>query len=332
MSKMCNNPIILDIKPNYLTEELDCFMSLIVLVAKYYKKNYEMIFSSSWGFEFDESLGNDFVWNGLLSGYHGFERKNTNLRMYNGININVSESDGSLSQLEKIMHELSAQRPVGISFDGFDCPWSKLYNKYHAVQYSLITGICDNTFICVSPYISKEEQTLSTEMVSRITKLIYTFYPCAQKNDDIPYLTLLNEEVKYIMGITNSNNIFNSMRSFAKALTKIKLNTTIKWSFEELLDTPFMMNMKIIVLHRYNFAKYLRYLHDKTNDEELLKWIKSFEEFANRWESVRLNIMKRLLLSNNDFESPSMKIQELAECEEQLAVEIYNYTNKILYQ
>lgn len=149
--------MLLDLKPErgYYS---DCLQHLLVTVAKWWKRDYDLLFIKSSNFNFTPFDPNkpDLIGKRIIAkrdnSYQYFED-------FHGVKFTIVESTDSNSIFDYIINQLRMKRPVIIPLDAFWTPWNTYgYMRLHAPHYCLIIGVnrTEKRFYCLDPIYSMD--------------------------------------------------------------------------------------------------------------------------------------------------------------------------------
>ncbi len=324
----------LDIKLNYEIA-YDCLESLIPPIARWFDKDFELMSMNSWGFHYKPELMKE---DGLLSScfssgtYTSFEY----LEKYHGIQLIQKEKTYFEDMINIIKNELNSQKPVIIYNDSYFCPWySTRYKKLHGRHFCLAVGYQDDNIIVLDSQYAKEGTLLP---LSEFEKGYDGYFLCNdlvtyQKDVDWKGILLLSISDKRRFG--DGNNMFNSLRVFAKDLVeKLDLTNEMKDYVEIPSASQIVTNLSILGNKRKQYSFAIRYLSQKYKVIELDILASKFEELSNRWSTV-FGLLIKAYYSKNDkrlIKRMADRISELADEEEKvylLIKDIYNFQGHV---
>ncbi|MHB8063120.1 MAG: hypothetical protein ACYDG2_10885 [Ruminiclostridium sp.] len=291
----------------------DCEEDLIAAVACWLGRDYELMFSESWGFSFspaNEDL-NSFIGNGIK-----FKKSSTwsLLEKYHGISVNVKPLNDFSKDTALIHRELSESRPVLLNIDGFYCRWwDKVYQKIHMPHSCLI--ISDNesekSFLCIDALPISFGDYLSKEEFKQGCSEIITFKLNRQDRGDFDWREIFNNAYYSLHEMVNGINTFDSIGRLGEQISNLKDLKIEAMEFEEnLTQAPLFRNLLGISRGCRQFAIVLKYIctRAEVDSVKLLELAKQLELVGLNWAEVQAVLIKAYYMPN-----PQMLIYRMAE-------------------
>jgi hypothetical protein len=324
--------LMIDIKP-VRNDNYNCFQTVVATLATFWRRDYELIFSDQWGFQFKVPFesNNQRIGELLMPGWKG-ETKEI-LNRYHGMEITWHINVHYSYAINKLQEELLVTRPIAIYIDSYLCPWSPAFNKYHTDHFFLVVGINVESMdlICVDPYYSNNVEFLSEEIYK---DNIHKFCTFSVKDHDskINWRELLLSYIPQSQSTLQRDNIdpFTMMRSFANEIMhNLDINMELEDNYD-MLGVPLLRQLKEIENARYNFSSTLKYISHKFSDTDINAISQQIHEAGETWYKIRLMIMKLAFIPNklNGQQKISQRINEVADFEERLASDLIVICNK----
>lgn len=305
-------------------EHYGCFYSCIASVAKTWKKEYSLMFTSSWGFkykfpnsEYFECLGNR-----IGAGWHSpYSRY---LNDYHGLTVNIFKTTKFSDILAITKKEVSNNYPVALFFDSYWCPWNKEFNKNHTNICFLVIDIDEknNLFYCVDPSNSKNIKKLEFDEYKKcIGKFI-----CFRENK------LAKDLVDLPNPLFDATNSFvradsvSAMRNFAKELESYNCFYEFKNFYLE--NVPILKTLKLIEDSRANMSEAISYYFCKQKQKDELSLSNEFLELAEDWKNLRMIILKLGITQKESNLIKALEIlNQLIHKEEHLSIQMMKNFN-----
>jgi hypothetical protein len=318
--------LLLDIKPLDHQQSYNCIEDTIATVAKWWGRNYELMFSMIWGFSYYPSrpgknaiVGNRFD----ICEYRVYE----NLAKYHGIGSLWRYKETADEQWNIILEEVGEGRPVIINADTFWVPWNVLYLKYHNVQNFLAVGFDESgDYIkCIDPYVNKEINLFKKENFKQANTKCTTLFLEKEENLNIDWREIIGESVARVTGERGFGNSFKAIREFSCDMKKeMILENEIK-GYEDMVHiAPLFRQLNKVGLVRGNYGKMLNFLGIGLKVHELLEMSQTMTSFMEKW----LEIMNLLIPACGKSDSQNV-INVAADMLNQLADDEQNFSDKL---
>lgn len=290
----------------------NCYEDLIVSVLNWLGKEYEPIFSQTWGFHFDSKKKD--IGLGLDAGITSIEEMT---KKYTGIEIKWVPYK---MDKEIFFTELKNGNPIFIKTNRYYCPWSDVYKEKKSQHYCLALGFNESgALYCMDPFYSVECALLEDEDLK---------YGCTEiglienRNDNVDFnwktiLFDMTEKMK-------ENNVFIEMRDFADKIEKLGRLDIRNIVNEEPWLSPIFMKLRLIANGRKLAANTLSYLIERYNLDIRQQLVEDITECGNQWSLVHSILMrnsylkeidqKGLLVCKEKICNLSIKESQLIEC------------------
>lgn len=269
-------------------KQYSCEQALLKAVAKYYQRDYQMIFSDSWGFNYsydEKSIGKK-----LSPGYAG--KKLINYYFFHGIKVQNTMMS-SIQDFNLFFHNNISKSPILIEYDTFYCFWNRLYKKMHNFHMLLILDIAkDGYYLCIDQYTNKP---MKIKIHKNWKGRVSTFELCSEVSSKKEnYLVELKNQGEFLI----QQNMIANLESFIKDLTELS-GYTEELIFENRIDpsmSPLILNLERIKNQRMCFKEYLEYLNKKNIfHSDIKELISDFESISNKYHILKMMIFKEMI-------------------------------------
>lgn len=315
----------LDITIKY-HDSCDCLENLILAIAKWMKKDYELMFTEAWGFSYKPIRTCDGEIIGENIDVHTYRKDKWNsLYKYHGIGVKEKESRDYSMGLSIIKNQLSANMPVVIHMDTFWCHWRKeLYQKFHRSHYCLVTNIDDrnNNLFVFDAQIANKGVILPIDDFIKGFRGYITFENKDIGIGSVDWKEIIENSTYRLKNTDESINLFEDMRILANDIKyKLVFENEVK-NFEEF---PFKAQIfqKIFDIGRgcKQYSTALKYINKLYNIQELDILSNRMNFAGNRWFSIFGMLCKSYYMNHNDLiiDRVVAKIKEAANDEEDIA-------------
>ncbi|MGC6587618.1 C39 family peptidase [Paenibacillus sp. Dod16] len=284
-------------------EYTDCKQHLLITVAEWWNRRYELLFIKSCSLNFnsknsDLRLIGERLETSRFNAYNYFEE-------YHGVKIIISDITEETNIINMIITNIRNNHPVVVSLNSFWTPWNTFaYKKIKANHYCLVIGINerDKILYCLDPTYSMEILELPfTDFINGCTKS-YAYF---EKMDPLqPDIIKIFGEVNQTLKKVNTPAI----EEFALEVGESFDFKREIIDFPRLSDAPININLvKIIFGHQY-LSKGLDYLGSiNPNILRDMKKIRSeLNDITIRWKLVHNIISKEYMLFQKSREIPTI--------------------------
>lgn len=314
----------INITPIY-HDGLDCLEGLLISVAAWWKCEYELIFSKSWGFGYKEGgnlIGPKIFIPGegtikLLEHFCGIRA------FYHDLKNNPSEC------LNIIKKELEEGRPTIIYMNSFWCPWTLDYKKKKAHHFCLVAGINEDgslNGIDTAPINSNINLPLDHFMEGSgccitVSKMDNYFKPANWR--EILINSIMNFE-----GAKFTSNSCERINKFAYDIqNSLDLNTEVRKYQDDFTQCDLIMNLHKVSRSRFHFAILLSHFAAKFGIARLTEFSKEFEYIGTKWFEIKSLILKAALKPDSEMNMSRVvnKISEVSYCEKEVSRNMLNF-------
>lgn len=299
---------------------LTCYEKPLVTALCYLKKDYIMMFSSSWNFSYTsqnkEIKQNYEMWNLLKS----LEK-----------NLNVSVKICDHLEPASIVKHINELTPVISYVDTYYCQWLPTYQKQHSHHYVLIVGYSKDSFLCFDKY-SKEMLEISFteyekacgECVLIENKNNYDFF----KEKEI-FKTFISDLLLYN---NEEYNMFKNMHNFSSyILNDFNLYEAVK-DYKDVRSATIFIWLNSICTGRKKYSLFLKNIKEKIKEIEIDKCISGLDDIYNRWYEIIITMLtasyRNKNLDDKRKENIARKIEDIAKIEFEIYSELINRFNE----
>jgi len=285
-------------------ESMDCFEGLVCSVALWKERNYEMLFSETWGFSFQtnqpsqqSTIGNRISSGKILKWDH--------MENYHGMKFTTHMDKTAEEALDIIQNQLGLEFPVCIDL-----------NLGH---WCLVIGIDKDDLYCLDMFFNQYNGRFSITNFKKEFSGNYVILSVLQNEiPEIDWKLIL----KNVTDKLSTECVFKNIRSFADEMaSSFDICEEVKGYENDIWQVPLFSQLQNIVSNRINFANALRYIAKKCNEEILYRIADSVEKAGVMWSTIRGMLVKSYFMPNLQALIPkiSTKIYEVASFEESIA-------------
>lgn len=306
---------------------LNCLDNAWISIAAWLKRDYQLVFSQSWNFEFKlgKQYKEDLFCNRICVKQLDYKRL---IEMCCDIQFKYNKVTNVNESLRILENEFNEGRPVIIYMNSFWCPWKIEYQKINAPHFCLALGTDENGNLqCVDSGPLNYGIILPLHDYLEGGGNCITFQITEPKLQKIEYNLIIRESLMDLYKQINGFNTFDSIRN---------LSIELKGHFnlaEELKDNdlsniwlvPIIMKLRSVSGGRLQYATFLKYYYSKNNINDLLLLSSDLEFVSSRWDLVRKIIEKHIFSKRLvDIDKLSNIISEIADLEEAIAQKLFH--------
>ena len=287
-----NDEFILDIK-QIQNKYLYCRESILATICEFYKKDYRVMFSGLWTFDFSSDKSNK-VGSCIKVGPFYLEDK---LKRYYGISVIYNEYQNKELYFDFIVDEIRRGSPVTVKMNCKYWPWSNENDRKHEYLFPfLVVGFDMRKDIVYLLDIHVNKNINQIPIKSFLEGLICSAgvesYKIAENGGELPsFSQLLKKDIKAIFGSLYYDSSFAAMRAFTHALSYgVRFDTECETG-EEFLESDLYLNITDICRSREMYSLFLKYIGEKYN-HMLLGIADELSCIATDWISLRNLILK----------------------------------------
>lgn len=269
-------------------KKYSCEQALLISYAKHLNREYQMLLSDSWGFNYyaKGSIGEKISPGYRKSRYDNYER-------FHGIKVN-NKKIFSKEELIYFINENIQLSPLMIDFDTYYCPWNKLYQKKSIYHRVLIIDIIDEMhYKCIDHY-NEHSNIIDISALSSWEGIISTFV--VNEIGNIPEISFMDDISKHSEYLKKSNMLVKLKNFFGD----LESNSLVNYG-ETYAGVPgetlILINLNRIMNQRLCFKEYLEYINGKCSIQNLknLHLINLFDEMASKYSMLKMLIAKELV-------------------------------------
>ena len=267
----------------------DCLDDVLASLALTWGREYALMFSRGWDFEYFPSdrqandklgkrfsIGKDYIWDSI-DRYHGIQSK---------CHYNKKFEE----QLSVMRDELNEGWPVIVWMDPYYLRWTPCYKKAHAQHFCIAVELDEKSGIihCLDPFWNKDINHIKISNFKSGNGKCIMLSLVDTEDIRFDWNDIIKSAVQELIGNNRKINAFDSMRLFADEVER-SLDISLEINgFEEIpFMAPLIIKTTVLGLHRVNFAMALKYIAEKFKVEGLLPMVKDMKKFGRRWHKVR---------------------------------------------
>lgn len=333
---------------------MKCIDMALSMAAKLYKKDYELMFSDSWSFYFNNmNLVNENNYDPfaekILVGNVNFIK---NFEKYHGINVLNNRNIDAKNYFNLIIENIQLKTPVALWYDQFYMPWTKEIRKKAPLRYDgfmMIIGFDhkNKEFICIDVHGTQKIERLPYSTFGSFVESKTDHYCVVFRNKedeiDIKFSEHIDECLNRLYDKSNRNlNIFEQMKEcsyYIKESFDLKKEIEYTYKYESQLSAPthiYCMKSFIEIARMRNlYSLCLKYFYNKSNDFRVMNLSNEFKLFSTNWQTIVSVLVKSYYRSdyNNLNNIISKYINNIADQEEKLAesLQIIDWNKSINY-
>lgn len=301
------------------TNGLNCAEYVISGVARYLKRDFELMYIGAWGYDLDYTKS--IFETGFLSDHASNAQKY--LEEFHGIQIRHFQFSDYRDFEALVHHELAEDRPVMVTVDLFWVPWTtQNYLKIKWEHEMLIVGKNNEGWLCYD-YFNSEANVMPFDHMEKCFHFARTFRVLPEKQ--INYLTCIRELKKNIIQNIIETDAFNKLAYFGEklldpeALFCEQMNTMAEIvSFQK---TDLMETINRLSQTRSQYALMLRFIAEHADQYKQLMYIaEKFEYTAAIWKSIWGMMQKAYMIKEKKaiIARVGNKIKDVAQIEKEI--------------
>ena len=290
--------------------QYSCEQSLLISFANYCSRDYQMILSDVWGFNYTYESAT--IGEKISPGYG--KARIDNYEKFHGIKISNTQLQSPEELIEFVRCNIQIS-PIMIDFDTYNCPWNKLYKRKHLFHRLLILDeFKDNGFLCI-------DHKVDTPVLLSINELenwgqrasIFILKPIQVIERD--FYEQLNNHCQHIV----ESNLLNNLKCFIEDINGISdYSNEIKES-KDILDVSLLINIQRLSNQRLCFREYLEYIYSLNILPGLdCNYIEMFTTLSNKYNNLQFSFAKDI--AQNKKREKSILLEDIYSLES-IAVE-----------
>ncbi|MNW49761.1 hypothetical protein D3C74_271910 [compost metagenome] len=304
------------------THDMTCMDAVIATLGTWWKRGYEMIYSKSWDFDFDEDIENLLLVGERIRLKEDLDEMNL-LQKYHGIQVNQSPKFKNIDDLiDFIIMELESGHPITISFDEYYLPWQTKSkdDDQNRGGFLLLLKYEDNNFTFIDVHSSKKIHVLEYNVIKDgINSLghnnsnIFSFILLDEWQHSIEWNKIIMDAVKELKTKNSYNrNAFESISLFADSILNINLDleTKGKNDYESYYFSEICTNLRDATRRRKLFSLALNYMYSVSGVDELQVVLNLMAQSASKWQ-LSLSLLSKAYFKNDLNNSREAKISFL---------------------
>ncbi|MFC5407332.1 hypothetical protein [Cohnella soli] len=318
---------------------LNCYENLIATVCEFWEIDHKYLYSGSWGFHHNFNQTQYELRKDIERSQFSFHTSHMmqesyvslgyrihplpffhHLESYLGLGIQA-ERTRSTSHVVALSEEYtSSGTPLGITFDGFWCPWHPMYQKREIEHFVLVSGLTpDGLLIIVDPMFPVDVQFVNpVELEHQACIDVIKF--SKRGPGEMDWLDVLSV---CLANIRSTDSIV-SMRAFAHELehsNDIACEFSLFPNFE--LHELFIQ-LRMIHNNRLRFSIYLAWLAEQHRIPELAEMSRLILSSAEQWDVIKNAFVKASFLKDPQpaVKKLSWRVLEAARLEDAAADEL----------
>lgn len=276
-----------------------CTDDCIASVANWLGKGYTCMYANTWSFFFQPKGAlvqpfmerTDFPKPSLdyLSSFHGIDLSFTQ---------RPKDRKDELLLLELLEQQLTANMPVLVGIDVYECPWSTGYQIVHIEHSCLVIGLdrVRNEIQLMDAFHNKHCETLPWSIFQKSCDSYGVFEATAPTYDPHDWNNLLERSLCSADKRVQLMQSFLNLEAFAAAYAQEGLPAC---SSERLMLPQNFVLMKF-ELNRKRYALLLNQLYQFSNQRPLHEAAVKLLEMAACWEAIRFQMIKIALSGNKE--------------------------------
>ena len=276
-----------------LNQYFSCHQIILATYASYKERKYDMIFSESWGFQYEKN-DNPFCVS-LNPGYQN--RRNLLFEKFHSIKITDTQYTDK-EHLKNLIQTILPDSPIILNCDVFDCPWNISYQRNHIDHYVLITGVDDKTkqFFILDPYSTENENIIDIDNLAPDNGYIYSFETLPLNNLQIEDYRL---EIANNLDHIKNNSFFKNLENFYNEF-QIRFDEVILSEYTDIYAVPLIINLRRISNQRYCHCISLK----KMVSENIIDYsmVNIMESIAEKYGFLRTLLIKQIMKKKKNNE------------------------------
>lgn len=301
---------------------LSCLDNILISIAAWLKRDYQLVFFKSWNFEF--KFGERYK-NDLFSDRICIKELNYKIltEMYCGIHFKYNKVANVNETLRILANEFNKGRPAIIYMDSIWCPWKIEYQKVSAPHFCLALGINENGDLhCVDSAPLNYGTTLPLHDFLEGGGNCITFQIINSKLQNLEFEQIIKGALNGLYKQINGFNTFDSIRNFSIDL-KMSFNLMKELKDNDLSNiwlVPIIKKLRSVSGGRSQYSAFLKYYYSKNNINDLLLLSSDLEFVSSRWNLIMRIIEKHIYSEKSvNVDNLSTIVSDIADLEEAIA-------------
>ena len=303
-------------------EAYDCYLIAIATVLNSMDKEFHMISTGYWGFEYiplnkreDRQIGN---------GFFSYERRNAEgEKIFHGIDLNIlykaREWQANQGHLVKDIIEmiLNHNRIVVIVSDAYWYSWSTYYRKKHCNHCYLIYGVDNGIYKCLDPYVNNLffDETYEKLNLDEACKYVIDISSEDKQIDRKMVLDVLKKDHEYMQ----KRDIIKQIQLLIQDVDEYFVyENEINGDIDQKIISPLVENIRFLIRNRQGYLLMLKHLNDFEH-YDFCDSIDFANQCINNWKKLRFILIKNIYHNTKkDIKTMILTILESIRDSEQL--------------
>ena len=300
----------------------DCFDVLIKSICDWKNIDYRMMFTESWGFDYNQDNTNATLTDRLRVGRGD---QVSYLQDYHGLFI--SQKPYHASVIQEINTFIDEGQPVMLFVDSYWCKWDFVrYQKSHANHFICVTGYDDSTneYLCKDYQMALKGQILAAEDFENYCQEFH-FIHFSEAKQNIDAKEILSKFANRLLDPNGNIRIGNDIRAFAKDLEQLDFVR----EFENDIDagqSALFRRLSQIGQSRAKFIQTMECMESKCNGYNFQENIEEIRTLGSQWEVALAMLMKSYYMKDRTkiLNRICDKYREIAEWEDTIIAKLRN--------
>lgn len=312
----------------------DCLDNLIVAVAEFWGRDFELFFAESWGFQYKRAnadYGGTIAENLETGRAYRFDY----LERFHGVKVEIYETNDYQDAMKIIKAELKENKPIIIAVNPYKCACFKEYVHGDGFShYCLVIGIENNdNLIVADTQLAKDGVVLSAIDFFKGIKEFGTFTLVEGETEYPQWQDIIEKSIGRIINAHDEISVFGQIVNFREDIKKgLDFEKEISGYEQEPFQAPLFQKILGVGRCRKQFSKALYYLYKITEADELEIMSIRMKVAGERWVSIFGMLCKVYCLQENSrariLDKILNKIDEAVLEEERVAREILEICRK----
>ena len=239
-------------------------------------------------------------------------------------NYGMSLISGEYQDLDAFFYALTnTNGGIILEVDVFNCPWHKLYKRYHSTHYCWVIGYNDNSLKCIIPNSEK----LGFYPLKNFSKIKYYRYSFSTVPQEISLFELLQKAFSYCYIGHNGKQDIDQMLDFKNDVKVVGINLQKECAQkEDIFAVKIVRALESIMYSRINFRDLLVYKDDK---KEVGNLILLLQEASSNWCGLKNYVIRDIIRGKNSVDYKFADyLGNVIKIEEKILNQMSNYVNK----
>jgi hypothetical protein len=262
---------------------LDCLWNSIYVYLESINRANPIIYAKVWNFIYKDSDNTDQLIGDRLSVDYNVIDYGENLRKYCGINMSLHRETDYDKTLEFLKENFADDRPVGLCWDTFWCPWHNEYQMIHHLHGSILLSMEGEQLKCLDPKVVPYIGVLKLNDLKYGTLNTYVEFEVLNTYETPDYRTIFKESVEFL----DHNGMFENMERFIHDFSEC---FDIKKEFAAvkncLWDVKIYINLSHIAGYGVLYGEFLKVISKEIQVERLTELAQELDSIYEMWGKV----------------------------------------------